>query len=485
MTEEVTSKRDISLFQTSINKMIATSNDSYKEYSSGYRSRSIPYTKEEMQDIITDGDVESMSILSRSYFNSSGFYRRILFYYAYLLTYSYVVIPQYKDKPNKNKALKNYIGALDFCDSLHIQSFCKHAAVNALVDGAYYGAIIFKDGAVSTLDLPFSYCRTRFKGFSGLPIVEINLNYFYTVGDDNARNEIFKIYPPGVKAAYEKYGAKGGSYWYKFEEGVGMYFDLHEARPFFLNTITAIDNFEDYRDLEITKEELETHKIVVQQIPIDKDGDLIFEPAEAEELHRGAVSMLKNNKNMDVLTTYADVKVESLADSRQTINNNLQTFQGMIYAESGASSNIFAATGNLSLDQSLKNDLSLMMELADQFSNFFKFLINEHASLSNITYDFTILPISFYNTKEYIDETFKLASGGYSFILPALASGITQKQLLNLKTLENDILNLEKVFIPLSSSYTQGSGSAPAGGRPELDGKDKTEKTITNNGGEE
>ena len=75
----------------------------------------------------------------------------------------------------------------------------------------------------------FTYCRTRFKGFSGLDIVEINLSYFTTITDSIAREKALNLYPKGVKKAYQKYTSgsirggvngvlflKGLEYIYKF-----------------------------------------------------------------------------------------------------------------------------------------------------------------------------------------------------------------------------------------------------------------------------
>ena len=58
-----------------------------------------------------------------------------------------------------------------------------------------------------------------------------------------------------------------------------------------------------------------------------------------------------------------------------------------------------------------------------------------------------ILPISYYDTSDYIKDTFKLAQSGYSYLIPSLAIGITQKDLVNLKDLENKSLKmLEKLI---------------------------------------
>lgn len=53
------------------------------------------------------------------------------------------------------------------------------------------------------------------------------------------------------------------------------------------------------------------------------DGRLVFEPPEAEEMHAGAVGMLKGNPNISVLTTYADVDSIVSKTSSDTAHNNI------------------------------------------------------------------------------------------------------------------------------------------------------------------
>ena len=480
-------QRKLADFKAAVQAMIATKPRSYKRvnYDRLHSDAVTEYTDEQIEDVILSGNPSEMKELSRSYFWSNGFYRRIIFYYAYLLKYAYVVIPHLRDKPN-NKTKKNYYNALDYCDNLGLKDFCGHVAVNVLVDGAYYGLIVKKDKKVSTMDLPFDYCFSRYKGFSGLDIVEMDLSYFTTILDKKSREEMFKLYPKDVKLAYQKYISGKGPKTIALPEGIGICFTVYENHPFFLDIIPTLNIFSTYRGLEVQKEENETKKILVQHIGTTKDGELLFEPAEAEVLHTGAVTMLENNLLLDVLTTYAEVKVESLSDARQTINSNLETFQNMIYAEGGVSPNLFAAKGNVSLEQSIKQDLSLMMHLGEKFTVLYSYLLNKEFSSNTLKYSFIILPISYYNESDYIDETYKLAGSGYSFILPALATGLTQKQFLDLKDLENNVLNLEEVLIPLSSQYTQPGNTGvdgKEGGSPTKKEKDKKDKTIQNEGG--
>lgn len=480
----------LALFKSSIDKMIATSENSYNvnKYSSGYSFRnslksSRNYTKEEVTSIISSGDLSAMRELSRAYFDTSGFYKRILSYYANLLTYSYIMIPHFKRKVNNNS--KNaYYQALETCESFNVKEFCNRAAIKVLVDGVYFGAVVEQGDKISIMDLPYDYCRSRFKGFSGLHVVEFDLRYFTTITDKTMRDYALSIYPKGMKKAYNKYILGKGDQWFMIPEGTGIYLKLNEARPYFLSTILAVETFEDYRELEIKKETLQTKKILVQKIKTNTDGSFSIEPEEAEEMHRGSVRMLKNNEDLDVLTTYADVDLLGIADQRQTVNSNLTAFQNMIYAESGASAGVFSATGNLALEHSINNDLSLMMTLAAQFSTVLTYILNTKKGSNTVSYEISILPITHFNTKQYIDNAYKLATAGYSFIVPSLALGISQRQLIDIKELENNILNMEDMLKPLQSSFTS-SGEKKEAVNPGKANEEKSDKTITNIEGSE
>lgn len=227
------------------------------------------------------------------------------------------------------------------------------------------------------------------------------------------------------------------------------------------------------RDLE------EIRKIIVQKIPHLQDGALLFEPNEAQVMHDGAVGMMRGNKNISVLTTYADVDSVVSNTSSEASTNALEKSLQNIYSNTGASGQLFAPTGSQALMISIKNDIALMMVLGNKYSRFFTFIINSLFANSNVTFKYTLLPISYYDSSDYITDAFKLAQSGYSLLLPCLALGITQKDLLNLKDLENNALKLVDKLIPPASAYTAGAGvGAGKVGRPELPADQKSQKTI-------
>lgn len=465
---------DLSVFSRSLKNMGIINERFLDDW--GRRTKRIrEYTPEEIEAIINSGDLDSMCSLSRNYFAKDGFYRRLLIYYATILMYYGILIP---NSISGKLSLKKYRNALNYLDRMDLQNLLTDISLKVLVDGCYYGIILTVKDDFSIFRMPTSYCRTRYTDLQGNDIVEFNVSYFSTIHDDEAREQALKVYPKEVRLHYRKWiNGKVESPWVVLSGAAVVCFYLtDDCRPMFLNVIPATIDYEDAVDTEQERALEEIRKIIVQKIPHLNDGQLLFEPDEAEEMHTGAVNMMKGNKNLSVLTTYADVDAVISKTAADTVSNSLEKMVQNIYAQAGTSSLLFATTGTQALGTSITNDMSMMMILGNKYSKFITFVINSVFANSSLKFDWKLLPISYYNQKEFIDQSLKLAQSGYSFLLPSIASGVSQGALTQLKELENDVLDLSNVLIPLSSSYTQ-SGEV---GRPEKDLEDKSPKTIQN-----
>jgi hypothetical protein len=182
-------------------------------------------------------------------------------------------------------------------------------AWRALVNGAYYGILVKNDKTTfSVLDLPPAYCTTRFKDYLGNDIIEFDVSYFNTITDKQSKNAALSVYPDFIVKAYKKWNnGRLKNKWVIVPADIGICFPLFDGRPFFLDIIPSIIEYSESVETEQERDKEEIRKIIVQKIPHLNDGRLLFEPDEAVEIHRGAVGMVRNNKNTSVLTTYADV----------------------------------------------------------------------------------------------------------------------------------------------------------------------------------
>lgn len=480
---EVQNTERLELFKKAFQNMIAKNvkywNDSLHYYES---VKSYNYTKEEIEQIIKSGSRDALQKLSRSFFARDGFYRRIIIYYATLLKYVGVLIPNptFGTELSTPHIQKKYAAALDYVERLQLPDLLTRFALGSLVDGCYYGLISENSKTnLTIIDLPAYYCRSYFKDLHGNDILEFNVTYFNSILDKQVRQQVLELYPRVISGHYKDWVArKVKTPWVRVPADIGICFPFFDdCLPLFVNVIPAALDYDDAVDINKERDLEEIRKIVVQKIPHLADGTLLFEPPEAEEMHNGVVGMLSGNKNISVLTTYGDVDAIVSKTASEASNTTLEKSLQNIYSETGASLQIFSPTGSQALPTSIKNDMALMMILARKFSSFISYLINNFYANSNVNFKYQILPINWYNTSEYITDSFKLAQSGYSFLLPALALDLSQRDLVNIKQLENMMLKLKDNLIPLDSSYTQSSNPV---GRPSLPVDEKSPKTLQN-----
>ena len=475
---------DLATFKKAQDTMIATSDRSYgSRYGRDYRDRVRDYTEEEVKKIIESGSLPEQQALSRNYFNKDGFYKQLVLHYATLLKYVGILIPN--PTPGKNLSTshisKRYFQAMDFVDKMGLQTVLVDWAQKILVNGCYYGVLVSNDKLnFCVLDLPIAYCTTRFKDYAGNDVIEFDVSYFNTIADRDMKKAALAAYPDFIVKAYRRWNnGKSKSKWVIIPSDIGICFPIFDGRPFFINVIPSIIQYGDSVETEQERDKEEIRKVIVQKIPHLNDGRLLFEPDEAVEIHNGAVGMVRNNKNTSVLTTYADVDAIVSKASSENSSTVLENMQQNIYSQAGISGEIFAATGGNTTETSLNYDTAVMMTLANKFARFVTNVVNNSFANSNINFKYTILPITHHNETKYIDNSYKLATAGYSLIIPALAQGLTQRDLVNVKDLENDVLKLTDKLIPPQTAFTQDGGDG-GNGRPTKETGEKKDKTLEN-----
>lgn len=479
--------RKLANFEKWSNTMIAANDQAYQSgwNISRHKDTIRDYSLEEVKRIIENGSPDEQLKLSRNYFEKDGLYRRIILYYATLLSCRGVVIPT----PGFGKSLstdhiqKKYFAAVDYMDKINLPSICGEIFLRVLIDGGYYGIIKKLDkNSFTVMTLPAPYCITRFKTPDGVNLVEFNVLFFDSITDEEARKKALLSYPKEIASAYRKYkNGKLKSKWVFIDASISLCFQFFDSpSPMFLGIIPSTIDYDDAVDTEKARDLEEIRKIIVQKIPHLNDGSLLFEPEEAAVMHKGTVGMVKGNANVSVLTTYADVDAIVSKTQSDAVSNNLEKMLNNVYSLAGTSRELFASTSNLTLIYAVKNDICLMMILGYKLEALFTSILNKLYSNSNITFKYKFLPVSIYTENDYSDQLFKLAQSGYSFIMPAVAMGISQRELMGLKELENDVLELQDVLVPLSSSYTQSGSTGEGAGRPEKDPSEKSPKTEAN-----
>jgi hypothetical protein len=253
--------------------------------------------------------------------------------------------------------------------------------------------------------------------------------------------------------------------------------------PLFVSIIPKLIDLDDAQDLDKKRMEQQLIRLIIQQMPIDKNGVLVFDVDEAAQLHKNAVQMVGEAVGVDVLTTFADVEVADLSDkSNMSAADQLDKVERTVYNEAGVSQMQFNTSGNLALEKSIANDEATMTDLLLQFEEYAESLLAPfNKNPKRLRYKVNMLPTTIYNYKDLSKIYKEQTQIGFSKLLPQIALGQSPSVVLSTALFENGIMHLDEVFTPpqMSSTVTNKDKS-DTGGRPELPDDEKSEKTIKN-----
>lgn len=264
---------------------------------------------------------------------------------------------------------------------------------------------------------------------------------------------------------------------------------------------------DDAVDREAKRDENELYKLLIQKMPIDNKGELVFQLDEVADIHASVADMLAENDTIDVLTTFGDTTLESVQDSSAASQSadRIEKYKNNTYDSLGRSYLLFNSDGSNSLSYSIQKDEALINSINNIYAQWLKYQINKRFATANCKFDFTILPTTIFNQKEIQSQYFQAAQYGYSKMYAGVAVGIKQVNQLSLMSFENDFLKMAEKMIPLQSSYTTSGKDVKeesenkneknaentikvnetqdlsnSGGRPTLSDQEKSEKTEAN-----
>ncbi len=95
-----------------------------------------------------------------------------------------------------------------------------------------------------------------------------------------------------------------------------------DQTPLLIAAIPELAKLKDAVGREEKRDENELYKLLIQKMPIDSDGNLVFELDEVEKIHAGVADMLRDLDTVDVLTTFGDATLENLQDSSSASQTN-------------------------------------------------------------------------------------------------------------------------------------------------------------------
>ena len=446
-------------------------------------------------------DLSELRRISNLFYNVNGMYQRVCDYFAYLYRYDWYVVPEvYDESVKEDKILKDFSKMLNYLDNSYLKKMCGDIALEVIKNGCYYGYITDSTDGLVLQQLPVEYCRSRYYVGTN-PAIEFNMRFFDTIPNVAYRMKVLKMFPEEFQKGYVLYkqgklvdtensatilgSSLLNSGWYLLDPNNTVKFNFKGSDvPLFVNSIPSMLDLDAAQDLDRRKQMQKLLKIIVQKLPMDKNGDLIFDVDEARDIHNNAVEMLRRAIGVDVLTTFTEVDSVDLSDKNTTASqDDLEKVERTVYNNLGISRNLFNTDGNLSLEKSILNDESTVRNLLLQFNMFMDRVIKRKNTNSK-KYNFKIyfLETTQYNyqnlSKLYKEQT----QLGYSKMLPQIALGHSQSFILNAAHFENEVLHLSEIMIPPLMSSTLSSedilGKKDSGGTSNSQNNSGTKKTA-------
>lgn len=446
----------------------------YKEDTKGRNS--VDWTRQthdKMIEVTKGTDLKQIRSLSKYFFQTNGVYARAVRYLADIYKYDFLLYPNLDldlemTDEFSDKILKKFNVLLEHFDNSAIQLMCRKWANTVCIEGCYYGYICDDvNDKLVVQDLPVDFCRSRFL-YKGMPLVEFNVQYFDKVTSDlKYREKLLGLFPEEFQIGYRKYkagklpaeeqGDEAG--WILLDMNRSFKFNFNdEDIPPFLYAIPDIIGLDEVEDLEKEKLLQQIQKILIQKFELDQNGQIPFTMKELQQLNQNAVDMVGDAVGVSVLSTVAEVSLEDLATSSGTESqNNLEAAQNSVYNALGISANLFNTDGNLALEKSIIIDEAYIKPLLLQFEQFFNRYLEWKFNKKDLKFRMKMLLTSIFNSSDMSSKYENLTKIGFSRFLPMVALGHTQKEVISMAKLEQQIMQLDAYMLPPFSSNTMSS----------------------------
>ena len=441
-------------------------------------------------------DIKTLRQMSKQAYRTQGYYARLVDYYSTLPTYCWAMFPRLRSTGVSKSVTKNWWQAISYIEMINPQHLGPIIARKVLLDGACYIAVKdydSKEGRIYAVQfLPIDYCRSV-KRFRNQEMVDFDVSYFDTL-DSAARAAALQTFPKDVVESYQQWKkAKrkttdttsiSSRAWVTLDSNYSYKFTLRpDDVPYFIGTALDLLDIQDAKDITMYKLEQELNKILVQKFGVTNTGEPIVTLPELRSFQADTQRNLGSIPGLSVITTYADVDVETLSKTTasDSASSPVEKVNSDFYDAAGASSLLFNANNAGSMSRSIVKDEAMMFQLVEQLRQFLQLRLDLNFNIKGVLKMAPLrveMPhVTQFNFKEMYDLYSKDATVA-SKTLAQVCLGRSQGDVLSSLFFESGFADI------LSEDTSKTSTSASTGddqrGRPQLDDADRSEKTLQN-----
>lgn len=419
-------------------------------------------------------------------YGASPHFRRLIQYFTGLSDLSYVVSPSRIDPQTASikTVSRNYRKTINALSAMNVRTQFPKILTVCLREDVFYGTLWVTNESITIQRLPSDYCS-----ISAIENNVLNVTFDFSYFDSHAA--LLEYYPSEFKTKYALYQKNRMSRWIELDSPTSFAVKcnndvLDYAMPPFAGVLREVYDLEDYKQLKLTKTALENYAMLDMRLPMDNEGNWLLDYDKAREFWQNLDSVLPEEVG-SVLTPMPINKI-SFERSNTSDTDTVANAEQNLFSAAGVSSLLFnnpkASANALSL--SIKADQAITYGIVKSIEDVVNRFIQSQSYGKN--YKVTFLDCSIYNRKEVGEQYLKAAQFGLPTIMMYAASqGLGQAEFDSMNFLENDVLNLKDVLIPLKSSTQTASTSlsdsdspTDEGGRPPKEIEDLSESGEQN-----
>ena len=390
--------------------------------------------------------------ISYKLYNYIQEYKNLIRYYGDMLLYRPVVNPL--DDITEEK----FINGLRFLEGYNYKSKLIEITNKLLLQDIYFGYELSSQGSSERIlkEMPYTHCNLVSTDKYGVRLYSFDLEYFNSYKDE------IDSFPSEFGQAFKNYKSKKsaqGRYFIPNEKKQFAFkFDntVNYSLPFFTGVFVDMIRLQEIKTVQIESSKSENYKLIWQKIPMETKSGKKDQYLIGDDVKTYHDNLDKNAPNgVGKITTPMDIGVISLSDTGVTSRDIVDRHFSNLMSSTGVSKLVFNSnsTGSTGVTSSIKMDEGTMFRILRQYECFFNRQLNYRKEKNVLTVSF--LNITIHNENEVYDKYLKLAQNGYNKFYPAVASGISQLEVLYGSKIEKVLNLIELLGEPLISSYVQ------------------------------
>lgn len=441
--------------------------DLTKNTSSGSTVSFSTYDKDTLLSYMKSPETNEKNLRNASIqmYNNSIHYRNFILFYALMCPFYYTIEPVAYDstKAKPETIRKAYLNACKYIEPFNLKHELQVPAICTFRDGVYYGAIWKQGSFIQRIDPDICKISAKEAG-----------TYLYAVDMSQIKEDNLSSYPPEFSAMHDAYEATGIKY-QQVPSDITFCLKADETCTYptvpFVSLLPSIYDLENQKELAEVSETLDNYKLVNYIYPTDEDGKPTQEASFNEEIYQHianalppAVGLAMTGKELKALT-FDRSNNGSQADAVEQSISNFWLNTGVPVAIEGSPDLTASGAILLSLRPEERKSIALLNQIERVLNRLLSYQSGSQKCRINM------LPITCFNYSDYVKQIKEATTLGIPVKSDlAIAMNVPATDIQGKAFLENDILGLNDIFIPLSSTYTGDAG------RPKADTEELTDE---------